>query len=183
MKKKGDLFANRNRLRLLSPITGARHGRPWSHDELLDLKRWFLEGNTIEEIITKSERSAGGVIPKLKAAGLITDQRVNLKWGYDYYYAVDIPATEQPETEQPEPEHQSEPETIMAEANIKTLILIQGVDAANKTDDDIFKLIAKLEQEAASLSNINNKPKKLLAKIKEIKDDIDKLVEFVDSRE
>lgn len=182
MKKKGDLFASRNRLRLLSPITGARHGRPWGRDELLDLKHWFLEGNTIEELIAKSERSAGGVIPKLKAAGLITDQRVNLAWGYDYYYAVDLTDTEQPEPED-QSEHQPEPETIMAEANIKTLILIQGVDAAHKTDDDIFKLIAKLEQEAASLNNISNKPKKLLAKIKEIKDDIDKLVEFVDNRE
>lgn len=44
---------------------------------------------------------------------------------------------------------------------------------------DIFKLIAKLEQEAASLNNISNKPKKLLAKIEEI----NKLVEFVDNRE
>lgn len=181
MKKIGELFASRNQLRLLSSITGELHGRPWLTDELDNLKRWFLEGNTIEELITKSERSASGVIPKLKAAGLISDQCVNTRtWGYDYYYAVDIPCIEHPkQPKQPEP---IEPKTIMAEANIKTLILIQGVDAAQKSDDDIFKLIAKLEQEAASLNNISNKPKKLLAKIKEIEADIDKLVEFVDAR-
>lgn len=174
--KKGELFASRNQLRLLAPVTGTRHGKAWTNKELADLKQWFLEGNTIAELIDKSERNVGGVIPELKAAGLITDQAVNDIWGYDYYYAVDL-------TDIKQPEHQPEPETIMAEANIKTIILIQGVDAAHKTDDDIFKLIAKLEQEAASLNNITNKPKKLLAKIEEIKSDISKLVEFVDSRE
>lgn len=99
MKKKGDLFASRNQLRLLSSITGARHGLPWTTQELLNLKRWFLEGNTIEELINKSERSAGGVIPKLKAARLITNQCVDTTWGYDYRYTINLIETEQPETE------------------------------------------------------------------------------------
>ena len=66
---------------------------------------------------------------------------------------------------------------------IERVTLIQGENAALKSDDEIFKLISKLEQQKKTLEVIENKPKKLKAKIDAIQGDIDRLVEFVDSRE
>ena len=65
---------------------------------------------------------------------------------------------------------------------IETKTFIQGEDASNMTDAQIFNRIAKLEDEIDKLSKIKNQPKKLQALIQTKQDDINKLIEFVDAR-
>lgn len=65
--------------------------------------------------------------------------------------------------------------------DVKTFIY--GKPAGDVTDDQIYQNIAKLEQEIAALGKIENKPKKLTAKIEALRKDIQRLVDFVDSRE
>ena len=71
----------------------------------------------------------------------------------------------------------------MSEKTIETLVLIQGQNAAELNDKQIFALIGKLENEAKRMGEITNKPKKLVAAIEQIQADIAKLVEYVDTRE
>lgn len=66
--------------------------------------------------------------------------------------------------------------------NIEEVVLIKGQRADNMTDDQIFSLIAKLETEINNLESISNKPNKLKSKIEALRQDIYKLVVFVDGR-
>lgn len=179
MGTKGSIFATRRTIDALSHMAGERHGRPWLTSELVALERWFKEGKTLQQIVELSGRSTGGVIPKLQAARLIEPVTTSQLYHPDYLYRVDIDEpTEQPITEtQP-----IEELTMTTPANIENKILIQGQDAANLSDDQIFDLIAKLEGQQARLKSIDNKPKKLTAKIEALSNDIALLVEYVDGR-
>lgn len=75
-------------------------------------------------------------------------------------------------------------EPIMAAANfeIKTKTLIQGVDASQMTDTQIFTKIHELETQIAALNQIEAKPQKLLAAVAELRADIKNLVDYVDNR-
>jgi len=66
---------------------------------------------------------------------------------------------------------------------IETKTFVYGQEASTLTDDQIFGYIAKIEKEIDDLDKIKRKPKKLQAKIDQMKSDIDKLTEFVDNRE
>lgn len=81
---------------------------------------------------------------------------------------------------------QTIPETAMSTTPaipaIETRTFIFGDNAANMTDEQIFAGIAKIEAEIKKLDGVENKPKKLQAKIDAMKADIAKLVEYVDAR-
>lgn len=66
---------------------------------------------------------------------------------------------------------------------IQTATLIAGKDASLLRDDDIYELIRKAEAKIEGYNKIENKPKKLEAKIAGIKADIAELVKFVDERQ
>lgn len=74
-------------------------------------------------------------------------------------------------------------ENIMSEIPaIETKTYIFGDLSTDLSDQQIFDVIKSLEDEVVKLSKIENQPKKLEKKIKDIKEDIVALVEFVDSR-
>ena len=179
MGTKGTIFSTAKEERALQGVAGARHGRPWSQAELDDLECWLYQGKNLAEIVTLSQRSTGGVIPKLCSMRLINAvSNGTNSWVTDYAYRVDI--SDKPSEAQPE---QPTIKEIIMTKTIENIVLIQGTNAVDKTDDEIFGLISKLELQKASLSNIKNQPKKLLAKIEAIDTDIAKLVEYVDGRE
>jgi len=66
---------------------------------------------------------------------------------------------------------------------LKTITLLDGQDVSTYSDDDIFKLIGKLENEQARYNNLNHKPEKLRARIEEIEVKIAGLVKLVDERD
>lgn len=66
---------------------------------------------------------------------------------------------------------------------LKTVTLLDGKDVRTYSDDDIFKLIGKLENEQARYNNLNHKPEKLRARIEEIEVKIAGLVKLVDERD
>lgn len=65
---------------------------------------------------------------------------------------------------------------------IETKIFIFGTDASTMSDDQIVDRIFDIEKEIASLEAVKNKPKKLVAKLQAMQDDIKALVEYVDGR-
>lgn len=66
---------------------------------------------------------------------------------------------------------------------VETLTLVGGQPAKNLSDDELFNAIHVIEGQIKHLEAIETKPKKLLAKIDDLKKGIADLVALVDSRE
>lgn len=146
-------------------------GKKWSSEELASLRHNYNLGLDLAEICTRHKRPKSGVLNKLCELRLLRYNSANYR-----YVVVSKPKNvNQNETK-------TEKEIIMSNANIETKVFIQGKDASEMTDAQIFSLIAKLESEQDKLSQIKNKPKKLVAAIEALAIDIEKLVEYVDAR-
>lgn len=65
---------------------------------------------------------------------------------------------------------------------IETKTYIFGTLAANVSDDQVFGMVAGLEQQIEQLSKTQNKSKKLEAKIAALQADVKALNDFVDAR-
>lgn len=167
-------------------VRRARHGKPWEQEEVEDLcykfrrmvGQFFLSGAPVclIKLANEMQRPIAGIMPKLVSHGLVHESAN----GNFQFSLREVLSGFNP------PEHQPK-ETTMTKAvttpTIATRTFIQGVDAANMTDDDIFKKIREIEQQIADLDAINAKPKKLVARIEALQEDVKKLVEYVDSRE
>lgn len=146
-------------------------GKKWSSEELALLRHNYNLGLDLTEICTRHKRPKSGVLNKLCELRLLRYDVVD----YNYIVVAKPKNLNQNETK-------TEKEIIMSNANIETKVFIQGKDATEMTDAQIFTLIAKLEGEQDKLSQIKNKPKKLVAAIEALTTDIQKLVDYVDAR-
>lgn len=158
-----------------------RHGKRWELSEEMALRQLFTEGATLQQMCEELQRPAAGVIPKLQELGCI--RRDTYDWRSSaskvwYCKAKRLPNLTPPTNEAP-PRAE---ETTMTK-NIETRVLIQGQDASEMSDEQIFTLIGKLEQQIDKLGAIKAKPKKLEVAIAALQDDIKKLVDYVDSRD
>ena len=155
-----------------------RYGLPWTTNELLDLEFYWREGDYVEDISKKMQRPIAGIMAKLVATGYI-DRR-----DFKEFMFVDLVRNKRVTKPQPQTQTLTQPTqetTIMA--NIETKTFIDNQDASRLSDDEIFSKIAALEAQINNLSAISNRPKKLDAKIAQLKRDIQSLVDYVDNRE
>ena len=144
-------------------------GKRWDSEELAALRYNYNLGLDLTEICTRHKRPKSGVLNKLCELRILRYSSAN----YSYIVVAKPKNDSQTETEK---------EIIMSNANIENKVFIQGKDATEMTDAQIFSLIAKLESEQDKLSQIKNKPKKLVAAIHALTLDIEMLVEYVDGR-
>lgn len=144
-------------------------GKSWDSEELAALRYNYNLGLDLTEICTRHKRPKSGVLNKLCELRILRYSSAN----YSYIVVAKPKNVNKVETEK---------ETIMSNANIENKVFIQGKDATEMTDAQIFSLIAKLEGEQDKLSQIKNKPKKLVAAIHALTLDIEMLVEYVDGR-
>lgn len=146
----------------------ANSGKKWSEEELSGLLNYYHKGLSLRQLCLKHGRPKTGVLNKLCELRLLRFCKLT----YKYIILV-----------QPNNMTSIQKEEIaMSNANIETKVFIQGKDASEMSDSQIFSLIAKLEAEQDKLSLIKNKPKKLVALIEGLTTDIQKLVEYVDAR-
>jgi hypothetical protein len=73
-------------------------------------------------------------------------------------------------------------EIQMKEKAVANITLVYGKDSRFVTDEEIYAHIKRLETDIRGLNSIENKPKKLEAKVESIKGDIKDLVAVVDGR-
>ncbi len=144
-------------------------GKRWEVEELAALRENYNLGLSLHDICVRHKRPKSGVLNKLCELRLLRYNSAN----YSYIVVAKPKNVNKTETEK---------EIIMSNANIETKVFIQGKDATEMTDAQIFSLIAKLESEQDKLSQIKNKPKKLVAAIDALTLDIEMLVEYVDGR-
>ena len=157
---------------LTDNVKRACHGLPWTPDEYITLARLFVAGRDLEYISEEMQRPAEGVISKLQRGGYIC---------YDYTdgcYRVSTPA--QPATTQPAT---IKKELTMSKQLIESKVFVNGIDATGMADSEIFRLIAKTEDEIAKLRTIKTVSKKLSGAISKLEADVIELAEYVDSRE
>ena len=147
--------------------TRARRGMTWTTDELNHLDEMYLAGCDLRAMTTALERPVDGVMAKLAHLG----RCVYSGTGRIYYHAKPNSRT-----------NTTEETTMEKNAPIETKTFIFGADAANMTDAQIFTQIGKIEREIATLDQIQHKPKKLSARIEELRADVVKLAEYVDAR-
>ena len=74
-------------------------------------------------------------------------------------------------------------ESTMSKQLIESKVFVNGTDATGMADAEIFRLIAKTEDEIAKLRAIKTASKKLSGAISKLEADVIKLAEYVDSRE
>ena len=147
----------------------ARHGKPWSTDEIENMENLFKRGHSLAGLCELLQRPAAGVVPKLEQRGLIQYS------GDDSFYFNCVA--------EKDVKPQTQPEPIMANApTIETKTFIAGVDASTMSDEQIFKKIAMLESTMDSWATLKNRPTKLTKKLAEIEADIAALVAYVDGR-
>lgn len=148
-----------------------RSGHTWLKEDYMLIKERYNEGASLYELCNESGRSPHSVLAKLVELKILAVEPKT------YNYTVLIKPGHLELNSKP-----TEKEIIMSNANIETKVFIQGKDATEMTDAQIFSLIAKLEGEQDKLSQIKNKPKKLVAAIEALTLDIEMLVEYVDGR-
>ena len=144
-------------------------GKKWEVEELAALRENYNLGLSLHDICVRHKRPKSGVLNKLCELRILRYSSAN----YSYIVVAKPKNVNKVETEK---------EIILRNANIENKVFIQGKDATEMTDAQIFSLIAKLEGEQDKLSQIKNKPKKLVAAIHALTLDIEMLVEYVDGR-
>lgn len=155
----------------------ARHGKPWQPDEEGKLHKLFRTGANLVSMCAQMQRPASGVLTRLNRMGLIRQNPDD----QNYYY-VEKPTVNSEDLAHPSYKSAAKEPTMTA-PTIETRVLINGRDATDMTDTQIFNLIGELEGKIKKLEAIEAKPKKLMAAIVGMKEDIAKLVEYVDGRE
>lgn len=148
-------------------VKRARHGLPWTPAEYASLERLFVAGHDLKHISEALLRPADGVISKLQHCGFIRYNPANNR------YLVTNPP--KPATTKEEP--------TMSKQLIESKVFVNGIDATGMADAEIFRLIAKTEDEIAKLRAIKTASKKLSGAISKLEDDVIKLADYVDSRE
>ena len=155
------------RFALTDNVKRARHGLPWTLGEYTELAKLFVAGHDLKYISEALQRPADGVISKLERCGYIRYDLTNS------CYRITNPV--QPATAKKEP--------TMSKQLIESKVFVNGIDATDMADAEIFRLIAKTEDEIAKLRAIKTVSKKLSGAISKLEADVTKLAEYVDSRE
>lgn len=149
----------------------ARHGMPWTREELKRLESYFHEGFDLKDLCEALERPAKGVVPKLEQAGLI-----QLDGGAgEYRRTVTVDRNVVNHTKET-------PMNVTGPITVETLTTVNGKDIRTLSDAQIYSLIASEEDEIDELSRIKRKPKRLQAEIARRQAGIDALVEYLDSQ-
>lgn len=153
------------------PYQRENHGKPWTpqmHQELCRL--WCTTDTCFEEITVLMGRSHDSVTAKLRSLGYLTYDQA--QGGYHCKNRSNGKQTTEPTDNQ---------ENNMT-LNIETKTFINGVDASQLTDAQIFDRIARIELEIDKLGNIRAKSTKLQHAMDMLRKDVDDLVAFVDAR-
>lgn len=153
------------------------HGLPWTLEMEDTLTRLFIKGASLKEMALTMERKGDSVLTRLCKLSLIERNPYDDE---DYFIT---PHGQQLINDLNNYANLSEKFTMIdTNKTIEIKTFIQGVDATQMTDAQIFSLIAEKEQEIEKLRSIKVASSKLAAAISALQDDVQHLAEFVDSR-
>jgi hypothetical protein len=171
------------------------HGKTWTSEHKQQLLDEFVKGTHLKELASMFGRKLDSIVAKLFDLKLLIRTQCSFA-SYNYIYYVNLrffevkglacpylPNKAVPTTTLSQPKEATmSNDTNVTIVTIETKTLINGVDGAELSDEQIFNRIAKIEAQIKTWASIENKPKKLLAKIDEAKASIAALVSYVDGR-
>lgn len=153
------------------------HGARWTSEQYAELKHlWFCTDKAFATICDEMGRSWAAVIAKLSEQKWVKYDPIKCAYTYQRNSRLDDIETET------NTQFETPKEEIMSNANIETKTFIAGADAANMDDAQVFRHIAKLEQEIDKLKAIRAKSTKLSAAVAALEKDVADLVAYVDAR-
>lgn len=184
------------------------NGRPWDLEQDLKIADMFTHGSSLPTICVTMGRSASSICSRLARLGYL---KYNSPEGYkrkedDSLYTTNAGMTDLTDaivsgkytlettsesvslsysghaTFKPTEKELTMNNFVDNTKAVSTVTYVYGQPVDSMSDDQIFNLIAKIEQEIESLSKIKAQSKKLEKKVASLKDDINKLVELVDNR-
>ena len=156
-------------------VTRKRHGLPWLAAELSSLRELYQEGKSLQEMCEMLERPATGTLTKLVGVGCLTRETDSRSYRSTYYYRM-------PLAEDTAAVNEAINQTTMTAKLIENKVYINGTDATDLSDKEIFVLIAKTEAEIDKMRAIKTPSKKLAAAIDKLQEDVVKLATYVDER-
>ena len=188
----------------------SQYGKTWEASEYLRLIGFFQRNHSLETICRFMERPAEGVVAKLVSLKLLLYSAANCAYYRSVYVYIlpklfddtgkydcdsQIPnsAVFRGVTSQDEAYNQAQQnlyaqlfnskENEMLDIKVTNKIFINERSAETYSDEEIFELIRKLEDQVKSFEAIQNKPNKLTAQIETTKKQINDLVKYVDNRQ
>lgn len=137
---------------------------------------------SFSEICDKMGRSYGSILPKLRGMNLIYhDESTNRIW-----YTPRSRCSPTPEVQEVQPNQPEETEMTQPNNSIDNTIVVKTYIghnlAADLTDEQIFKRVALIEQEVASLKSITTPSVKLASAIAKLEADALAMMTYVDNR-
>ena len=193
VRRKGEVFASCSDACSFSPKLHDRRGYAWSHSEIEHLRKEYQRGSSMEEIATSLRRTGLGICERMRVLGLIRKSAAG-----HYLCSIDVPAPA-PKNADSNPcgeiaftqEYeatftQEKPMTTMIQTNpnvaIETRTIVFGRDAATLSDNELIDAIKRIEGDIAKLGEVKTESKKIKSNIKELKDQLSKIVEILDAR-
>jgi len=175
-----------------TPAEPSNHGKRWTDEMVRELVRLFLRGATAQRLCDEMGRTRDSVLAKL------VDQQLLIQDAYGssaYAYritnkaqrlarelfeptGVGTPTETTPETN---PETTKE-NTMTTIATIENRTLINGNNGADMSDEELFVVIAKLEERKRKFEAIVTKPNKLVEAIAKLDTEIAAVAAYVDAR-
>ena len=162
------------------PTGGGHHGTVWLNSQESELAKLCRAGVGLDSMCQALGRGRPGIIARLRSLGLITHEsagsskfiytRKGLPMAYDSY-TRQVPPTQDAESK-------SSPEIFKERVSVS----IRGKLGQTLSDQDIFAAIAESENELRTLLSIEHKPAKLVAYIDKLREDIARIVFYVDNR-
>lgn len=198
-------FADKDKVQRL------RHGMPWTQDEYENLTSLYAHGATLKELCISLHRPPKGVLPKLRNLGLIEEvngryfrrepedlmmpkqacQLIRAKHGtHDFYAASGFyfdgcclsgdALTNNTCQLTPLPKE----ETMKPVITVTTQTLVNGRNANDLTNSEIYNLIAEQEDAIKKLAGLEepNRPTRLNVEIEARQAGIRALVDYLNSK-
>jgi hypothetical protein len=163
-------------------VTRKRHGLPWLTAELSSLRELYQEGKSLQEMCEMLERPATGTLAKLVGVGCLRREMDTRSYRSTYYCRMPLAEDTADVNEAINQTETTEKEPTMTAKLIENKVYINGTDATDLSDKEIFVLIAKTEAEIDRMKAIKTPSKKLAAAIDKLQEDVVKLAAYVDER-
>lgn len=163
-------------------VTRKRHGLPWLTAELSSLRELYQEGKSLQEMCEMLERPATGTLAKLVGVGCLRREMDTRSYRSTYYCRMPLAEDTAAVNEAINQTETTEKEPTMTAKLIENKVYINGTDATDLSDKEIFVLIAKTEAEIDRMKAIKTPSKKLAAAIDKLQEDVVKLAAYVDER-
>lgn len=168
--------------------SSCRYGLTWTPVEERNARNMFEAGHNVKDIAIVHGRDEGGIRSKLRSRGWLDDfQDGNTKHGtfldqqYEYTFLNFQPITQ---NEEPTMNNTDNTEEINLNTNkpiVEQVTMVRGQDVRKLKPQHLISIIREIEAEINDLSSFTVQSKYIAARLTQLRDDLTKVVEVLDT--